>query len=561
MKSDEDPQKLEVNDINGVTKDDKMALNKSNKDANNSDDKTKSEEEAVDLESILGEFKIYGWYHIKCVTLIGFLVFTNGWHGTNYVFVAENVDYTCKYPTCNSLELNNLLLNTTLDLKCRKYEIRDRNASCIEDNFDISHSVHCDEWVYKNNDSFVAELNLGCEDWKRTLIGTMHSTGYMLGLFLVGPSSDKFGRKSVVVFTTLACAVIGMIKSATYSYWVYAFVEMIEPILGDCYSATFTLAMEMVTKEYRPLMLFAIGIFGTLGDVSMATIAWLSPNWRMFLIYTYIPQFIFILYIFWMDESPRWLLSKGKKTEAENILRQAAKMNRIVIDENKLSKLRCEENSGNSSLLCLLKITFNSKKLFLRLLCCICMWFTGLFNSYSLSINSVSLQGNKYVNYAMTNATGIPGSFLVYFLLSKCHRKKPLMFSFLLTTVFCIAHSFLPSGYTSLSIFLYVGGKFSAFISIRIIYIYTSELFPTYTRNTMHALCSALGRTGAILAPQTPLLMYYWPGLPSLVIGILSLLTAAVITLLPDTSNDVLPDNIQQAETIGEKESDLCSKL
>lgn len=51
----------------------------------------------------------------------------------------------------------------------------------------------------------------------------------------------RFGRKSVVVFTTLACAVIGMIKSATYSYWVYAFVEMIEPILGDCYSATFTL--------------------------------------------------------------------------------------------------------------------------------------------------------------------------------------------------------------------------------------------------------------------------------------------------------------------------------
>lgn len=95
MKTDEDPQKLEVNDINSVTKDDKMTtLNKSDKDANKSDDKTKSEEETVDLESILGEFKIYGWYHIKCMTLIGFLVFTNGWHGTNYVFVAENVDYT-----------------------------------------------------------------------------------------------------------------------------------------------------------------------------------------------------------------------------------------------------------------------------------------------------------------------------------------------------------------------------------------------------------------------------------------------------------------------------------
>ncbi|CAH0629132.1 unnamed protein product [Chrysodeixis includens] len=560
MKTHADLQNSKVCDTDNVIKDGKMgAFNKNVEETNKSDNDKINNEEAVDLETILGEFKIYGWYHIKCVTLIGFLVFTNGWHGTNYVFVAESVGYTCKYPNCDSSQLNNLQLNTTLDLKCRKYEILDNNATCSEDNFDVTNSVHCDEWDYEDPESFVAELNLGCQDWKRTLIGTMHSSGYMLGLFLVGPSSDKFGRKTVVVFTTLACAVIGMAKSVTYNYWVYAFVEMIEPILGDCYSATFTLAMEMVTKEYRPLMLFAIGIFGTLGDVSMAIIAWLSPTWRMFLIYTYLPQFIFILYLFWIDESPRWLLSKGRKTEAEMILRQAAKMNSISIDEKKLSKLRCEENSKNTSLLTLLKTTFSSKKLSLRLLCCICMWFTGLFNTYSLSINSVSLQGNKYINYAMTNATGLPGSFLVYFLLSKCHRKKPLMFSFLLTTVFCIAHSFLPSGYTSLSIFLYIGGKFSTFISIRIIYIYTSELFPTYTRNTMHALCSALGRTGAILAPQTPLLMAYWPGLPSLVIGVLSLLTAGVITLLPDTSNDVLPDNILQAETIGKK--DLCSKL
>lgn len=88
---DDDPQKLKVTEINNKIKDD----SKSDEETNKSDqDKPKSEDQAIDLETVLGEFKIYGWYHIKCVTLIGFLVFTNGWHGTNYVFVAENVDYT-----------------------------------------------------------------------------------------------------------------------------------------------------------------------------------------------------------------------------------------------------------------------------------------------------------------------------------------------------------------------------------------------------------------------------------------------------------------------------------
>lgn len=67
----------------------------------------------------------------------------------------------------------------------------------------------------------------------------------------------------------------------------------------------------------------------------------------------------------------------------------------------------------------------------------------------------------------------------------------------------------LSTDYAWLSILLYISGKLCSTVAIRIVYIYTSELFPTYTRNTMHALCSALGRVAAIIAPQTPLLVSY----------------------------------------------------
>ncbi|XP_047023778.1 solute carrier family 22 member 5-like [Helicoverpa zea] len=536
---------------------------------NVAEDKFKStdvvpKKDVVDLESMLRELKIFGRYHIKFVFLVGALTFMSMWHSTNYVFAVENVGYRCKYPNCDYTEIVKLDQNSSFDHKCHKYAQHDDNGFCRAENFDLFNVTECDEWIYDKPDSFVAEFDLACEDWKRTLVGTMHSVGYMLGLFIVGPLSDKFGRKSIIILTSVAGSLIGLSKSWVYSYWLYVVLEMMEPLLGDCYSATFTLSIETVTKEHRPFIIFVLNLFTTFGGICVAIIAWLAPTWRIFVIVIYAPGLLFVLYIFWMDESLRWLLNKGKKDEVGVVFRQAAKTNNITIDEGKLSNLKCEDNSTNISLMASLKITFSSKQLFLRLLCCICMWFTALFNSYSLLINSVSLKGNKYLNYGLTILSGIPASIAIYYLLTKFKRKNPLIFAFLLTGTFCMAHSIVPTDYAWLSILLYVSGKFFSTISIRIVYIYTSELFPTYTRNTMHALCSALGRIAAIIAPQTPLLMQYWPGLPSMIMGILSILTACVVTLLPDTSDEVLPDNVGQAEAVGKKDKnnfDFCSKL
>ncbi|CAH0668715.1 unnamed protein product [Spodoptera exigua] len=310
-----------------------------------------------------------------------------------------NVLLLCKHPNCGYTDLVNLELNSSFGFKCHKYKMYDDNGACVADNFNSQNPVECSEWVYERPDSFVAEFNLGCESWKRTLVGTMHSVGYMIGLFLVGPLSDKYGRKIVVIFTAVACAAIGLAKSVVYSYWLYVSLELMEPLLGDCYSATFTLAIESVTKEHRPIIIFLLSLFTTCGAVTLGIIAWLAPNWRIFLISIYAPALLFILYIFCFDESIRWLLNKGEKKKADDLIRKAAKMNNIVIDETKLSNLKCEENSAN---------------------------------------------------------------------------------------------------------------------------------------------------------------LDYWEGLPSLIIGVLSVLTACLITLLPDTSDDVLPDNVCQAEAVGKKEKDIC---
>lgn len=48
---------------------------------------------------------------------------------------------------------------------------------------------------------------------------------------------------------------------------------------------------------------------------------------------TTIPELIWVFWMFKMDESPKWLISKGRYDEAEIVLRKALKVNNMS-DEN-----------------------------------------------------------------------------------------------------------------------------------------------------------------------------------------------------------------------------------
>lgn len=180
------------------------------------------------------------------------------------------------------------------------------------------------------------------------------------------------------------------------------------------------------------------------GGVTVSIIAWLVPNWRWFLRALYVPAFLFISYKYLLDESPRWLLTKGRKDEAITILENAAKKNKIQIDKNILDKLTCEV-SPNVKFSQLIKDTFSSKQLRRRFFVCLCWWVTSTFVNYGLMINSVTLQGNKYINFGLTALVDLPGYLLITYILIYFKRKLPLMLSFFAGAILCISQPFLPT--------------------------------------------------------------------------------------------------------------------
>ncbi|XP_045764032.1 organic cation transporter protein-like isoform X1 [Maniola jurtina] len=475
----------------------------------------------VDLDEVLDKYGIFKRYHVEIIMLAFFAFATNTMYCTNYVFAAEKVSYRCKD------------------------DMKDA-AFCS-----ASNSTHyCSEWVYDEPNSFVAYFELACHEWKRTLVGTVHSFGYMCGLLLVGPMSDRVGRKTAIVITGVLGAVFGTLRSFSTWYWFYIAMEFLEAAIGDTCSPMYVLTLEIVSTK-KKLVYLMISSFGFgFGGVAGAFAAWLTPDWRWFLRAIYTPAFLFFFYKYLLDESPRWLLTKGKKDEAVKILQDAAKKNKITIEKNSLDNLTCEVRE-NVKFSVLLKDTFKSKTLRKRFFVCLIWWTTSTFVNYGLMINSVSLQGNKYVNFALTILVDLPATVAVTYILIHFKRKVPLMLSFFAGAVLCMSQPFLPSNLPWLSLTVYMAGKLMCSFYFSITYLYTLELFPTYTRNSMHALCSSLGRIGSIVAPQTPLLTVYYPGLPSFVFGVAALVAGLSTFLVPDIADDALPDTVHQAEALG----------
>jgi len=68
------------------------------------------------------------------------------------------------------------------------------------------------------------------------------------------------------------------------------------------------------------------------------------------------------------------------------------------------------------------------------------------FVYYGMSVNSTSLGGNKYLNFALVCLVEIPGYTLAWIAMNRLGRRWSLCGSLLLCTATCVAGVFVPTG-------------------------------------------------------------------------------------------------------------------
>lgn len=188
-------------------------------------------------------------------------------------------------------------------------------------------------------------------------------------------------------------------------------------------------------------MTFVIGV------VLIALLAWVVDNWRTYIIILYTPATIVVLYVWFMNESGRWLLSKGRRDEAVSVLKKAAKINNLdprKLELDSLADPLLKPQNQTDDKKSQLSKAIRSSIIWKRLLICSFLWMTCSLVYYGLSINSVSLSSNKYVSFMLVVLVEIPAYIVVVIVLDKYGRKKTLIANYVTCAATCLLFAFLP---------------------------------------------------------------------------------------------------------------------
>lgn len=285
----------------------------------------------------------------------------------------------------------------------------------------------------------------------------------------------------------------------------------------------FVMAIEFSGQKQRVFSGTLISAIYSSSQVVAGVVAMCFHNFRVFLQVLFVPNFLVLTFIWLVPESVRWLLTKGKVSQARTILMRAAKINGVKLsDINKellyehheirlvagstvttTSTTSKKSEQPTSSV----HFTFQSGSLILRLLNCLFCWLANSFIYYGMNVNSVSLAGNKYVNYIFVNLVEVPAVFLAAWLMEKVGRKKVLCTCLLINGLACVATEFIAQDDHIGRLIMYIIGKCGVTISFTVLYVFSSELFPTSIRHSFMNACSTAGSVGSIIAPLTPLLV------------------------------------------------------
>ncbi|XP_070506359.1 organic cation transporter protein-like [Chironomus tepperi] len=547
----------------------------------------------MDFDNILDEIGEFGKFQLKNYILVCLPVFYAAANSLSYVFTSRAPNYRCSVPQCESFGdtyynqewikdvLPGSISDTTgkfIPEQCLQYGLKDNindtlpsvNNTCLGTWFDSEVTTRCNEWIFDEHETTIVNdwpnlLTCSENQWKLALVGSSHFFGIMMGSAVFGILADSFGRKKIFIVAIIFMSLTGVAQGLSNSYMMFIIFAFLNAVgTSGVYPLAFVLGVEMVGKNKREMSGVVLNYFYSVGEALVGIIAWIDGDWRNLQFWVSIPPILFIFYYWLIPESARWLLAKHRNRKAFKIIRKAAEDNKKEISQNILDRFNennsnddereknlCDESTnvdeeGAKVYLKLIK----SRVLLIRCLILFFVWGTNAFVYYGLSLNSVNLSGNIYLNFILGCLIEIPGNTIAWIIMNKIGRKYSLVASFLLCGITCMSSAFVPEKVFGIQIFLFLVGKMAITSSFAIVFVYSAEVMPTVIRSGGVGAFSTFSRLGALLAPFVPLLKFIFEFLPLLIFGLFAFAAGLLSILLPETLGRKLPDSFEEAENI-----------
>lgn len=213
------------------------------------------------------------------------------------------------------------------------------------------------------------------------------------------------------------------------------------------------LALELVGPNYRSFVTVMICLFYTFGLMILALITYLVRDWMYLALATSAPFVLYYFYWFFLPESPRWLLARGKLEEASKVLESLARINNKELPTSFKQQLKqrmlckrtlSEEEAYKRRPAC--SDLLASPNMRLKTLLITLNWFANEVVYVGLSYYGPSLGSNEYISFFLSSAVEIPSCFACWLVMDRWGRRWPLCLCMIISGVSCIATVLLPSG-------------------------------------------------------------------------------------------------------------------
>jgi MFS family permease len=136
----------------------------------------------------------------------------------------------------------------------------------------------------------------------------------------------RYGRKIAVVLALFLEAVFVTLSAFVTEFWLFLLIRfLIGTALGGTMLCCFVLLVELSGRTMRPYIMGLCEVPYVSGYVALAIIAYFVREWRLLQLVTGAP-WLLTLALYWvLPESPRWLITVGRKKEAIQLLTFIAK--------------------------------------------------------------------------------------------------------------------------------------------------------------------------------------------------------------------------------------------
>jgi sugar porter (SP) family MFS transporter len=316
--------------------------------------------------------------------------------------------------------------------------------------------------------------------------------GTVIGSLVAGVPAEKYGRKKVLQAIGLLYLITSLVTAFTPTWLPFVIFRFIGGIGVGASSVVGPMYISEISPAAKRGGL--VGLF-QFNVVSGILIAFLSnyllfgiseESWRWMLGVQAVPALIFFVMVFFVPESPRWLVKNGEDAEAEKVLASIGESNAVLALKNIKDSLRSEVGLLKESLF---NGNYNKPIFYVVVL--------AMFNQLS-GINAIMYYAPRIFEMtglakdtALLQAVSIGVTNMVFTLLAisiidRFGRKNLLIVGSvgMVISLGLVAYTFYTQAFGGYLIMLYLVGfiAFFAFSQGAVIWVFMSEIFPNKVR-------------------------------------------------------------------------------